>query len=199
MNQPIEELLLDLHLRPFVTLPELIPLGVIFALLLGYASYTDIFRNKYISDVASLGLVFASWAALPLLWADSEKMLYWALGASAFFILLFVIGAIADGDLKIYLAYAALLGPASLLVAFLSWVIIIIYSLPIMIRARRQGGQKKGERLGVAPGGPGIALALPLSLPLMGVPLFAAAALLAGMILMVALCWLLGRTTKDSV
>lgn len=200
MTDPISSIFLELHLR-FTDPLLFVPLGVVFAVLLGYLCYTDIFQDKFVPDVASLGLVFAAWAAMPFIYSDPKRMLIWALGASLFFFVVFVLGAVADGDLKIYLAYAALLGPAAIPAAFISWVAIIIYSLPIMIRAKEESGKAKGERLGVAPGVPGIAVALPATLALLGAPVLGALSLLLGIFAVAGLCWLVSRiaSTKKSV
>lgn len=202
MTDPLKQIFFDLHLRCNVDAMMLLPLGIVFAVLLGYMCYTDIFRDKYVSDVSSLGLIFTAIATMPFVYSDPKRMLIWALAAALFFFVLFFVGAIADGDLKIYVAYAIILGPAALPAAFFSWILIIIYSIPFMRKARKEGVSKKGERLGVAPGVPGIALALPLTLALLlGTPLPWPALLLAGIVAVALVFWLVSRiaTSKDKV
>jgi hypothetical protein len=181
----------DAALRSGVTSTELLALAGVYAFLLGWAVWTDLFRQRTIRDTASLGLVFVSLAVLPLLWSDPGAHLLWALGVSAFAFGAWMVGAYADGDLKIYLAYALLLGPMAIPVILLSWVLIIAYSLPTIIRSARDDQERPaGQRLGSAPGGPGIALALPLGLLLFGVTPIQAGLWIAALLATMALCGL---------
>lgn len=183
------------EIRAGVTPSTLIGLAVVFAFLLGYAVWTDLFRGRTIRDLASLGLVFAAAACLPLVFEDPVRHLAWAVSIAFFVSAAWMAGAFADGDLKIYLAYCLLLGPLALPVILLSWILIISYSLPTIVRnARSKEKLPRGQRLGSAPGAPGIALALPLGLWLAGVPgmwcLAWTAGLAAWVLLSGAVAWL---------
>jgi Flp pilus assembly protein protease CpaA len=147
-----------------------IGLAFVWSILLGWSTYTDIFQNKTIPNTASMGMLFTAIAVAPFLYDNIEKHILWSVGLGLFFFLAFLLGAFADGDLKIYLAFAFLLGPAALIAALLSWVVIIIYSLPAIYQSLHKRKEKnRGERLGIAPAAPGIALSLPLTLMLLGV------------------------------
>lgn len=181
-------------MRPELGSPELIGLALVYALLLGWAFWTDLFRSRTIRDTASLGLVFVSAAVLPLIWPEPKTHLIWAAGISAFVFFAWMVGAFADGDLKIYLAYALLLGPLAVPVILLSWVLIILYSIPTIVASVRSAEKKdRGQRLGTAPGAPGIVLALPLGLLPFGISPTQAALWTGAMLLVVCLAALLSR------
>lgn len=184
-------------LRPDIGVAELIGVAAVYALLLGWAFWTDLFRGRTIRDTASLGLVFVSAATLPLLWAEPRVHLLWAFAISAFVFLSWLAGAFADGDLKIYLAYALLLGPLAIPVILLSWILILLYSLPTIVRSLRSGEkQPRGERLGTAAGAPGIVLSLPLGLLPFGLEPVQAALWTGAMFAVVGLSALIARLDR---
>lgn len=138
-------------------------LVLVFGGLLGFLSWSDIYRDRYVPDVASLGLLFAAIAVTPLLWDNLPIHYIWAGALGAFVIAAWFVGAWADGDMKILLAYAVLLGPLALPALVLACFLILLYSVPVMLRALRSEEKlPRGQRLGVSAGVPGIALALPL-------------------------------------
>lgn len=147
--------------------PELDPLALggvvlVFGILLGFASWTDTRRGRYVPDTSSMGLLFAAIAATPLLWENLSVHLLWAGALGTAVVIAWFVGAWADGDMKIFLAYAVLLGPLALPTIVLACFFILLYSVPTMIKTIRSKEKlPRGHRLGTAPGVPGIALALP--------------------------------------
>lgn len=169
-----------------------LPLGVVVSLVLGWLSYTDLLQNKSVPNTGSMGLLFVSLAVFSFIYPDAQEHIFWALGLSAFFLVIFLIGAVADGDMKLYLAFSWFLGPAALLAALLSWIIVFLYSLPIIFRTLKSKEKKKpGQRLGVAPAVPAIALSLPLTLALLGLETKYVAGMLLVMIFAFFASWAL--------
>jgi hypothetical protein len=179
----------EASLRSGISQAQLLGVAGVYAFLLGWAVWTDLFRQRTIRDTASLGMLFVSLATVPLLWSDPRGHILWALGITLFVFGAWLVGAYADGDLKIFVAYAFLLGPMAIPVILLSWVLIILYSLPTIIASARDSEERPaGQRLGVAPGGPGIALALPLGLLLFGITPVQAGIGITAILVVVALC-----------
>lgn len=169
------------QLRPEVGVLEMAPLAVLFAVLLGFLVWSDVFRDRYTPDRATLPLLAAAWVVPPLLFQNLVGHYVAAVVISLFLLLAWFFGAWADGDLKIFLAYAFLLALAALPVLVLACLLILLYSIPTMIRTwPNRKNLPRGERLGAAPGVPGIALALPLGIALWVDPLWGGAFLLLG-------------------
>lgn len=179
-------------LRPDLAAGDLIGLGIVLALLLGHAAYTDVFCGKVIRNTTNMAIAAAALAVVPLVYERPLVHLAWAAGIIVALGLIWFIGAIAAGDLKLYSALAILLGPAAIALVFISFVVIIVYSVPLMIRTRRQvraTGQElpRGERLGKPAAAPGIALSVPLTLWAAGVEPLYVAALAGGIVAAAAL------------
>ena len=132
-------------------------------LLLGYLSWSDLRRDRYVPDRGTLPLLALALALPPLIYDDLWSHYIAAAAISMFVLFAWFIGAWADGDLKIFVAYALFLGLGALPVIVLACFIILLYSVPTMWRAfREKRDAPRGQRLGTSPGVPGIALALPL-------------------------------------
>lgn len=180
--------LFETSLRPGVT-PALLASGAFcLTLLLAYASYTDMFRGHVIFNMTSLGVICVSWALVPLVFENPLPHVLWGLIPVLFSFVMVMMGAQGAGDFKLYLGLCPLVGPAGIVLFFLSTVVTLIYSIPIAVRSyKKNKGKKvkKGHRLGVAPAGPGIATALPLTMILMGAPVLYGLGMLAAGVLMV--------------
>lgn len=179
--------LFDLTLRSSLDAAVLWPALLVICALLAHAAYTDIFRGNIIRNSTTLALFCVAVALTPLLWENPKEHLYWVLGDLVLLVAIYVVGAMKEGDVKLYAGLAVLLGPAFFFLAMISWLVILIYALPTMIRARRRRATGRGMRLGTAPGGPGIAAAFPLVLLGYGLDPLHVAAMLAGMAVLVGL------------
>ena len=165
---------------------------LIVAAVLGYCAYADLFLGRIIPNPASVGLIIGSLAVVPLAAADVTNHLIVGAVVCVVLTLLCIVGVFAPGDWKVYCGLAILLGPASIVLIFVSFAFIIVYSLPIAIKTMKGRKlsverPKAGHRLGTSPGAPGIALSFPATLALMGLDPIAAAALLGAMIASFAL------------
>lgn len=151
---------------------------VVLALALAYAAYTDLFCGRVIRNSLNAALAMGGLAVTSLLFKDPGTHLIEAAVVIAIVFVMFMTRAMAEGDLKLFAALALILGKAAGLLLFLSIFLMVAYSIPTMyttVRRNRASGHKakRGERLGMAPGGPGIALAFPLLLVFAGVkPLY---------------------------
>jgi Flp pilus assembly protein protease CpaA len=152
----------------------LIPLGLSIAGLLSYAAFTDIYRQRIIYNWTSLALILLSWSAVPLLFANPGAHLAWGMIPVAISFFMYLAGGQGGGDLKLYFALGPLFGPVGFLYFLLSSLLIIGYSLPGAFRRGYQRDKPFGQRLGSTPAAPGIALAVPLTAALAGVPWLAA-------------------------
>lgn len=145
----------------------------LIALLLGRAAYTDIFKDHIIENKVNLAILLV---ALPVFFLTYPiNQLLAILIIAGFLLFLVFIGATAEGDLKLYFALSFVLSWASFLMIFLSWIIIIIYALPIAVKTARSKSELKekpqfGHRLGKAPGAPGIAGAFLIAVGILAGP-----------------------------
>jgi len=170
-SNPLFRLGLDHHLSTATLWPAL----AVICLLLGHAAYTDLAGGRIIKNGTTGALFCVAVVLLPFLYQHPEKHLIWVGVALAFLAFLYLFGAVAEGDVKLYAGLAVLLGKAMVALFFISWMLIIIYSIPIIVvtwkerRRRKQQASgdavidKFGQRLGAGPGGPGIALAFPIT------------------------------------
>jgi len=182
----------DLSLRQ-LGVSELWPAALIVTALLAHASYTDIFCGRVIRNQTTLALFCLAVALMPLIAADPPKHALWALAGLVILFLVYIVGAMKEGDIKLYSGLVVLLGPGFFFLFLISWILILIYGIPSMVRARREGATGRGMRLGTTAGGPGIALAFPLTLAGYGLDPALAAAMLAGMAIFVGLYWVNAR------
>jgi hypothetical protein len=135
----------------------------VVSLLLSRATYTDIFKGRIIENKINLALFVIGLILTPLIYSNIFNHLLIVFFITLFLIFLVIIGATAEGDLKMYFGLSFILGLASIYMLFISWFVIIIYSIPIAIKTVRENKKSKepakfGHRLGSAPGGPGIAI-----------------------------------------
>lgn len=138
---------------------------IVIGALLGFLSWSDLRRDRYVPDRGTLPLLALGIALPPLIYEDLWAHYIAAAAISSFVLFAWFLGAWADGDLKIFIAYALLLGLGALPVIVLACFLILLYSIPTMLRAlREKRDAPRGQRLGVSPGVPGIALALPLGI-----------------------------------
>lgn len=140
--------------------PWFVAVMVVVAALLGRASYTDLFRGRIIENKVNLAIFLIGLITAIIVYPLSHFLVFLAI--AAFLLFLVLIGATAEGDFKLYLALSLFLGWASVYMIFISWILIIIYALPIAIKTAKKNRDLKekpkfGHRLGSAPGGPGIA------------------------------------------
>ena len=182
------DFLFDLGLRPGLGLAELAPIVLIITALLAYASYTDIFRGQIIPNGLTGALFLLTIAAIPLLFEDHLPHLALGLIPVLFSFGLVVIGGQGGGDFKLYCSLGPLLGPAGVALFFLSALVTLVYALPLGI-ANYDRQAQFGHRMGHAPAGPGIALAFPITLVFLGLPLGYGAALIALQVVLVAAFW----------
>lgn len=174
--------LLQLGLRDGLGYNEL-ALGVLMlAMLLGYCAYTDAFRGRIIRNAVTGGLLVGSIAVVPLLYNDPLAHMKSVGAAALIFFVVFWTGAIKEGDFKLYIGLAVLLGKAAILLAFVSWILMVTYSAPAMwaaSRKRKAAGEKLSKQnMTTAPAGPSIAAAFPVSLLLARVITFPQALIL---------------------
>ena len=142
--------------------------GVVLAILLGHACYTDIFCNKIIKNQVNAAIFVICLVAAPFIFASIGSHLLVVLAVYIFLFFIALLGAAKMGDIKLYAGLTVVLGLAGIYMIFLSWLVIIIYSIPIMIKTvqenKRSGVKaKRGQRLGSAPGAPGIVIAFYLT------------------------------------
>lgn len=151
----------------------LIVLGVIAALLLGVVAGTDIFKGRRIHNTTNLALLVLSIAGMFVVATDIKAHLIGAAISIALVFFLAIVGAFKEGDMKLYMAMAFFFSQATVFLIFASFFMILLYALPLsvpLIREQKKSGKwkDKGKRLGTPPGGPGIALAVPFTLFMMG-------------------------------
>lgn len=187
MNNPLIDSLLENPLASDVSFWNLAPALAIVAAILGYCAYADLYRGRIIPNPASVGLIIGALAIVPLIVADPVRHLIIAAIICVVLTLMTIIGVFAPGDWKVFCGLAILLGPASVVLVFVAFAIIILYSVPIAIRSVKKRKlsvekPKPGQRLGTSPGAPGIALAFPLTLAFMGLEPIYALALVAIMV-----------------
>jgi hypothetical protein len=137
---------------------------VLVSFLLARATYTDIFKGRIIENKVNLALFIIGLILTPLVYNNIGSHLLAVFFITLFLLFLVIIGATAEGDLKMYFGLSFILGLASIYMLFISWIVIIIYSIPIAIKNVKENSKseekaKFGHRLGSAPGGPGIAIA----------------------------------------
>lgn len=181
MSNPFIDSLLNNPLLAGLTFWQLAPAIAIVGAVLGYCAYTDLYKGRIIPNAASVGLIVGALAIVPIVVADPARHLIIAAVICIVLTLMTIIGVFAPGDWKLYCGLAVLLGPAALILIFLSFAIILLYSVPIAlktIKTRKLSVKKPkaGHRLGTSPGAPGIALAFPLTLYFIGLePVYALA------------------------
>lgn len=181
MSNPFIDSLLSNPLLAGLTFWQLAPAIAIVGAVLGYCAYTDLYRGRIIPNAASVGLIVGALAIVPIVVADPARHLIIAGIICVVLTLMTIVGVFAPGDWKLYCGLSILLGPAALVLIFLSFAIIILYSIPIAlktIKSRKLSVEKPkaGHRLGTSPGAPGIALAFPLTLYFIGLePVYALA------------------------
>lgn len=173
--QPGENPLLNmLELRPDLSATQLGGFVLVLAVLLGHCAYTDIFCGRVIRNSTTMATALVCLAITPLVLTE-ESLRVHALSVVIVIVLLtfiYFLGAFKEGDLKIYAALALFLGPATVVFVFASFAVIILYSLRAAVatqmrrlRDRRHGSVKPfHEYRTYVPAGPGIALALPVTM-----------------------------------
>jgi hypothetical protein len=178
-----ENPLLDLNLAP-ISEQTVAFFAILIALLLGHTIYTDIHRGRVIRNWTTLLIGAVAVVGSFFIYEDILAHYLMVLAALAVLFVLAFIGAFKMGDIKLYLGLSIALGKAVFPLMMISWIVIILYSIPIMrakIKENKKNSDKepRGMRLGTAPGGPGIAIAFPLTLYMIGIEWWQALALLA--------------------
>lgn len=180
-----------------LTIPFLI-VAFVVSVLLGHAAFTDIFKGRIIKNYITLSLAVLSLALVPFVYNNIASHVLAAIAVIVFVLIIGAIGAVAMGDVKLYAALTLLIGKAGLYMLFLSWFIIILYSITIMYKAvqkAKKTGEKppRGQRLGQAPGAPGIVIAFYITLVGVGVALPVVLALFGVSLLTVAGMWVIDK------
>lgn len=165
--------LLHPDMKMFEVGPMMIIGAILLALLLGHAIYTDIFCGKIIRNEVTgttwiLGLI-----SIPFLYENFGSLALIILGIYFFLFLILLSGAAKMGDIKLYAGLTLFLSWAGIYMIFLSWFVVIVYSIPIMIKTVRDNKAagikaERGQRLGQAPAGPSIVIAFYLTVGFMG-------------------------------
>lgn len=181
------------ELRPDLDDKDLILVAVVVCLLLGHATYTDIMRGRLIYNSTTVALACVCFATAPLIFANPLPHIAFGLLVLLLPLFFTAIGGMGMGDLKLYTALSPLFGPALLALWFIAAVVTVLYSIPTMIKTRRDAKRRgiklpKGKRLGSVPAGPGIAYSVPITAALAGVDL-GLAALMALLITVAAVTW----------
>ena len=174
-NNPLLNLL---ELRAGLSAGQVAPLVFVLAVLLGHCAYTDMFCGRIIRNATTMAAALVCLAATPLL-LDPDKLTghFAAAGVTiVVLVLLYLVGAFKEGDLKIYAALALLLGPATAVFVLASFAVIVLYSVRAAVatqlrrmRDRRAGVTAQKAYRTYVPAGPGIALAMPLTMLMAGI------------------------------
>jgi Flp pilus assembly protein protease CpaA len=170
------------ELRPELGLVALVLGGLILAAVLGYVSFTDLFRGKRIPNRVSVPLIFGSMAAGPAIAQKPMTAIVFGVVASLFFFALGMTGGFGMGDSKLLCALAFLLGKAVIGVFFIAITIGLLYALPVMMKAgrdRRRGKFDGKIRKIKLQFGPAIAVAVALVVGVSSLSGWGAAFLLA--------------------
>lgn len=167
--------LLDLHVASGAGIHEIWPAAAVLAILLGHVVFTDIFKDRRIYNSTTLAVAALGFAVAPLVFSDPLPHILIGLAVVLLPFGMSVFGGMGMGDVKLYAGLAPIFGVATLPLYFIAAVITVIYSIPIMVGTRRRvksAGEKlqRGQRLGTAPAGPGIAFGVPVTLWALGVP-----------------------------
>jgi Flp pilus assembly protein protease CpaA len=135
-------------LRSGIGVSQFLVAGTILALILGYAWFHDVYRDRIIPDYISLPLIVIGIAFAPFIYAHPWQV--WLTGLLLpLFILVFgatMNGKFGMGDVKLLTAFALLLGPGVLLVMVISSLFGLVWSLPTMWRyfgSRSQSSNSK--------------------------------------------------------
>jgi len=161
----------DVPLRAGVSTSMLLPFAILLTALLAYAVYTDLFRGHVILNQTSMAIFVLCIAVLPFLVDDPLEHAAWGLIPVVISLVMVMVGGQGGGDFKLYAGLCPLFGPAGFAFFLISSVIVLIYSIPsALVHAKANRGKQLpfGHRLGAQPAGPGIALAVPVTLALMG-------------------------------
>lgn len=194
--------LLDLHLSAGVDIHQLWPAAIILAILLGHVCFTDIFKGRRIYNSTTLAVACLGFAVASLAFHHPLTQVLLGLAIVILPFGLSVFGGMGMGDVKLYAGLAPLFGVATLPLYFIAAVITVAYSIPVMVTTRRKAGAAgeklpRGQRLGSAPAGPGIAFGVPVTLCALGVSPLHAGVLAAVIVLSCAGFWFLDRVDAD--
>lgn len=135
---PLNNPLLDLGLRPDLYEPWLVVLGVVFIAAFCYASFCDLWRGRLTPNWFTHGLIAFALLAGPLLFEDWVAHLVVGALMGLMFIVLWRIGGIGMGDVKLFTGLGLMFGLAGILMVALAQILSVLVSLPIAI-ATRQG------------------------------------------------------------
>lgn len=155
-----------LSLRGGVSAGELAWGAAVLAMLLGHAAYTDLFRGRVIRNTTNACIALGALAFVPLIFAHPWHHLLWSGIVIALIVLLYVGRLIpGEGDAKLYGALAIVFAQGTVILAFISFFVVILYGLPLLVRNHVEAHrQHRSAGLTKAPMAPGIALAYPLTL-----------------------------------
>jgi Flp pilus assembly protein protease CpaA len=156
--------------------------------LLGIASYMDLFNGRIVNDELTLPMIGIALLAAPLLYEHPWKLAIPVGLTVLIFGTLWLVGAQGGADLKLYVALALIFGGGIFVVVLVSCIVTVCYAIPWAIVEYKRGMPWAEAR--EKPFVPGIAAAFPLTLLLFGASLSAVEALLGLQALTVFCCWL---------
>jgi Flp pilus assembly protein protease CpaA len=140
--------------------------AVVLAALLGYCVYTDLCRGAIIPNAVTVPLLAAAVPIGALLHEHPAQGLAVGFAAAFFFLLLGFVGAFGMGDAKLLAGMSFLFGKAILPVFVLANCIGLLYTLPLIARARARQEKASGKKTKIRKVkiqfGPAIALAVPV-------------------------------------
>lgn len=132
---------------------------VALTILLGICAYTDLYQGWIIKNEVTGAIAVITTVSSLFLFDSPVKHFLIAAAMIVVIFALYMFGVFREGDLKIFSALAMLLAQGVVLMIFMSFTLIVLYSIPTMIKSfkSRDVAQARGHRLGSAPAGPGIA------------------------------------------
>lgn len=129
--------LLDMGLRPDLFGSWLIVLGVLLVIGLSYSSFADLWRGRLTPNWFTHGLIGFALLAGPLLFEDWVLHLAIGAGTALVFGLLWQIGGIGMGDVKLYVGLALLFGSAGILIIALAQIVSALVGVPVALLSGR--------------------------------------------------------------
>lgn len=172
---------------------------LVIVALLGYAFYTDLFKDRIITNSTTLSLATISFATSIFVYQD---LAFHFIVAGVFIFALLLVTLFADfggGDFKIFSALALLLGAAVIPLFLLMCIITLIMSLPQIIRNFKKRKEAGKFKMGHAPLAPGTAIAFPILLAIMGLSPLKALIILAGIFLSVGWYYMDDKMTQRAL